>query len=224
MSDTTAAPAAPETPNPAEGQPALVAPEAVPPTLLSDAAPKKGETPTAEAPKEGEAPAKEPEKKDEPPELKPEDYKITVPEGFDTEDELYQTFLAGAAKGGLDNESVQALLDSLLPGYQKQILAPYEQWKALNTEWRGQVAADPEIGGANTPVVMANIHKAMKLYGEPALLEAMETTGAGNNPAVLRFLNRVCSRLVEPGPVMGQPGAASRDRAAELYPSANKSA
>lgn len=195
-------------------------------TLLS-AEPEKteGDKPATEGEKKDGA--GEGEKKDTPaPEpMKPEDYKLDLPEGIAADDPLLTAFLEGAAKGGMDNESVQAVVSSLGPKLAEQMAAPMKAWTSLNEQWQAEVKADPVIGGANLPTTIKTVQDAMNLVGTPeevaACREALTMTGAGNNPAIVRLMHRMASRLVEKGAVQGNSPAESRSPAAVLYPTHN---
>lgn len=193
-------------------------------TLLSaDPAKTEGETPVTEGEKKGagegekESPAPEP--------IKPEDYKLELPEGIAADDPLLVAFLEGAAKGGMDNESVQAVVSALGPKLAEQMAAPMKAWIALNETWQAEVKADPVIGGANLPATIRTVADAISLVSTPeearAAREALTMTGAGNNPAIVRLMHRMASRLVEKGAVQGNSPAESRSPAAVLYPSHN---
>ncbi len=202
------------------------APEAQPAlkdTLLSAEPPKtKGDKPATEGEKEkgageGNKPAPEP--------MKPEDYKLELPEGITADDPLLTAFLEGAAKGGMDNESVQAVVSALGPKLAEQLQAPVKAWTTLNETWQAEVKADPVIGGANLPATIKTVADAISLVSTPeeaqAAREALTMTGAGNNPAIVRLMHRMASRLVEKGAVQGNSPAESRSAAAVLYPSHN---
>jgi hypothetical protein len=180
---------------------------------------------------EGDKPATEGEKKDgagegekkdtqAPEPMKPEDYKLELPEGITADDPLLTAFLEGAAKGGMDNDSVQAVVSSLGPKLAEQMAAPMKAWTTLNETWQAEVKADPVIGGANLPTTIKTVADAISLVSTPeeaqAAREALTMTGAGNNP-----MHRMASRLVEKGAVQGNSPAESRSPAAVLYPSHN---
>jgi len=200
----------------ATAQPAPVAPK-VEGNVLGD-----GLTP--EAPKEPEAPA-------EP--IDPASYLETLklPDGIAKDDPLLTAFLGGAAKGGMDGESVQAVVEAMGPEITKALSAPYEAWKAMQEEWQGAVKTDPLIGGDKTPAVVATINRALaQVSGDDlaAVKQALEITGAGNNPAIIRAFFRLSQGLVErSGPVTGtptDPRPARNAALASMYPSAAKAA
>lgn len=220
----TASTPAVETPPAADPTPAVQ--PALTDTLLSaDPAKTEGDKPATEGEKKDGA--GEGEKKDTPaPEpIKPEDYKLELPEGITADDPLLTAFLEGAAKGGMDNESVQAVVSALGPKLAEQMAAPMKAWTTLNETWQAEVKADPVIGGANLPTTIKTVQDAMNLVGTPeevaACREALTMTGAGNNPAIVRLMHRMASRLVEKGAVQGNSPAESRSPAAVLYPTHN---
>jgi hypothetical protein len=181
--------------------------------------PAEGDTPGADT-KEGEPSA---------PEIKPEDYNVELPEGIGKDDPLLVSFLEGAAKGGMDNESVQAVINTLGPKLVEQMQAPIKAWVDLNEKWVAEVQADPVIGGDKWPMAKETVLQAMTLVLTPeetrATREALGLTGAGNNPAVIRLLYSMARRLVEPGPVKGNaPTEPPKSAAALLYPKHNNAA
>ena len=214
-----AAPAAAPAPEAAPAPAAAAPDETVLDKTLLGAEPEKTAeeaTPGADT-KEGEQSA---------PEIKPEDYNVELPEGIGKDDPLLVSFLEGAAKGGMDNESVQAVINTLGPKLVEQMQAPIKAWIDLNEKWVAEVKADPVIGGDKLPVTQETVFQAMALVLKPeearATREALDLTGAGNNPAVIRLLFNMAKRLVEPGPVKGNaPPEPPKSTAALLYPNHN---
>lgn len=162
----------------------------------------------------------EPAKPAEPPApvepLKPEDYKLDgLPEGITADDDLVKAFLDGAAKGGMDNDSVNAVLQTLGPKVAERMNAGVTAFKEINDKWAADALADPVIGGSTEKLQasVATIKTAINGLGLPAemvtsALQAFQFTGAGNNPAVLRVFHAMASRLTEKPPVSGTPAQA----------------
>ncbi len=161
----------------------------------------------------------EPKKEAEPPKaLDPKDYKLELPEGLKAEDPLLSKFLEGAAEAGLPQDKVQALVARVAPDLMRQVAEPYEAWNQLQTDWQSQVKADPEIGGARLPEALARISTLMDRFGDPGLREALTMTGAGNNPAIIKSLNRMALAMTEGKLVAGNPAGPKRDIAEVMYP------
>jgi len=194
------------------------------------------EAPPAETPADAK-----PEAAPEP--IDPASYEVKLPEGLDRDDDLLTSFLEGAAKGGMDNESVQAVLDSLAPKLAERLAGPSKAWADLNGEWQKEVRGMPDIGGDKLPGTVSAISRAfdqvctgytradgteVSAKQEQADLKAaLDLTGAGNNPAIVRAMHRFAVRLMEPG-ADGRPGAVTGSAvpnqpstAARMYPSAS---
>jgi hypothetical protein len=169
----------------------------------------------AEQPKPGEPPA---------PDMKAEDYgTFDLPEGVQQDDPLVQAFISGAAKGGMDKDSVQAVISELGPKLQEQLMAPQRAWQDMNAAWANQVKMDTQLGGANLDKTLSTITAGLTQVMTPQELgqlhEALETTGAGNHPAVVRALHRFAARVTEGGHVSGDAGKSALSFAERMYPS-----
>jgi hypothetical protein len=185
-----------------------------------------GETPEKPAEKESQGADKKEGEPSAPEVIKPEDYKLEMPEGIAADDALVVAFLEGAAKGGMDNESVQAVINTLGPKLVEQMQAPMKAYVALNEKWVAEVKADPVLGGDKLDSTLQTVWQAMSLVSKPedvtSARQALNETGAGNHPAIIRLLHNMAQRLVEPGPVKGNaPTEPTRSAAALLYPSHN---
>lgn len=222
--DPAPAPAADPAPAPA-ADPA--APEGVLDTSLLNVDPTKQADPAADPNKPAD-PAADPAKKDEPPvALDPKDYKLdNLPEGITADDELVQAFLDGAAKGGMDNDSVNAVIGALAPKLAERLNAGAVAFKTLNEKWQADAIADPVIGGSKEKLEanMGVVVNAMNTLGLPQemVTDALRTftfTGAGNNPSILRVMHAMASRLVEKTVVQGNgPAPVGKTAAQRLYP------
>jgi hypothetical protein len=228
---------------PAEAAPAAAPAEAAPAAAPAEAAPAAAPAPLDETVLDqtllSEPPGKAAEteqpgadkKEGEPsaPEIKPEDYKLELPDGIAADDPLLTAFLEGAAKGGMDNDSVQAVVKTLGPKLAEQMQAPMKAWIDLNEKWVAEVKADPVIGGDKLTSTQETVWQAMSLVSTPeetlAARQALGLTGAGNNPAIIKLLFNMAKRLVEPGPVKGNaPTEPPKSPAALLYPNHNSAA
>lgn len=193
------------------------APDAAPATLLGGE-PKAAE-PDAKPADEGAT--------DAPPE--PVAYTdFTIPEGVSKDDPILGQFSEAASKAGISQAQAQAIIDAIGPKMAEALGAPAKQWSDLNGQWMAEVKADPVFGG---PKLDATLVQAGRLFddfagpvGSPertALIEAMETTGAGNNPAIFRLIAKIAAEWSPPTSVRGAPPRTpARNPAAVLYPNA----
>lgn len=132
----------------------------------------------------------------------PETYAaFKVPEGFEIDEATNKEIGGLFKKMNLSQENAQELVDL----YSKRMIdaqrAPYDHWKKTNDDWVAEIKADPELG-SKIPEVKATIAKALDGLGSPQLTQAfkdaMELTGAGNNPAFVRAFYKL-SKLVTEG-------------------------
>lgn len=137
--------------------------------------------------------------------------KLTLPEGFDRENEHYKGFETFAKENKLTQPQVQQLIDTHTSAIKATTEALYADWHKQNDTWRDEVKADKEIGGANLEKVLQTVSKVLdnSELTDPKFREALEYTGAGNNPAVARTLYRWAKALTEGAPVNG--GVPSRN-------------
>ena len=146
---------------------------------------------------------------------------LKLPEGVAADDALASPFLAEAAKLGLPQAQVEALLAQVTPKIQDALKAPYQEWVKTQTAWQSEVMNDPEIGGDNFATMKATVAKVLDnpAFCDPGLREALNFTGAGNNPVVIRSLFRMAQKLTEGGLVRtGNPAGTAKTAAQVLYP------
>lgn len=169
------------------------------------------------------------EKKDDKPAGAPEKYEaFKVPEGF-TLDEA----VAGEAgtlfkELNLSQEQGQKLVDLYTKTAQEAFDAPFKAWSDQQEAWRKEVNDDPNLGPRMGEIKTA-FSKMLDGLGDPegakAFREAMDYTGAGNNPAFIRMMDKLSQNFTEGKPVQGakpapvrEPGKAQGTGPAALWP------
>lgn len=145
---------------------------------------------------------------------------LTFPEGFEKNDEMIGSFANLAKEHNLSQATAQSLIDLHVGELKRLGEAPMQAWKNLNKEWADEVKADPEIGGDNLHGVQQTIGRALDTFGTPELRQALDYTGAGNNPHVVRAFYKMAKALEEGGQVTGEPAAMSKPTslAKAMYP------
>lgn len=157
---------------------------------------------------------------------------VKLPEGFTVDDKVLGDFKALLADAKLTpTERAQKLVDMHASALKAVTEAPQKAWDELNTKWQGEVKADKELGGTNFDTMRSTIAKAITDVGgseAAAIFEAFKTTGAANNPAIVRLVYRMSKALVEGGPAAGgAPASKGKGFAAAvqaMYPSAKNGA
>jgi hypothetical protein len=223
--ETPTVPPVPEPTGPgtaAAAQEQLRATEKPPSSILTEGD-KPAEAPAAEAPA-----AFDPEK-------------ITFPEGFTKDEALFGKFSEIAKAGGLTLPVAQQFADLYADAAKTFADANRTAWNTTVTSWEAEVRADKDVigkaslKGENGTVLQGlDAVKAMagKLFSNPVLFDpglpqALEITGLGSHPAMVRTIALLGPLLIEGGGVRaGGPGpnAGARDNAAPptaaraLYP------
>jgi hypothetical protein len=156
----------------------------------------------------------------------PPDYSgLTLPEGLSAD----SPYLAALKEVGIENnlppKVAQALIDKVGPQLKNALEAPYKAWVEQNEKWKAEIRADKAIGGAAfdknrglaTAAIDAIAGKA-DTPGGKAFREALDATGAGNHPEVVRFFVRLGQSMSEGKLVTGGAAPVRKSPASVLYP------
>jgi len=146
-----------------------------------------------------------------------------VPEGF-TLDETVSKEIGGIFKGlNLSQEQGQKLVDFYTAKTAESANQPYQVWQETQEQWIKEVKADRELG-PRLNEVKTTISKAIDGLNDPKLArdfrEAMDFTGAGNNPAFIRAFWKLAQMVTEGGHVAGGGPSAQGQRRQGETPSA----
>lgn len=204
-----------ETPTPATPAASLIT--ETKPTETPVEPPKTGEAPKIdETPKPTETPPVEPAAP-----LTMESIKL--PEGFEVDPETSTKFLDILNDDKMTPaERAQALIDLQSGMMTKLSEQAVEAFTTQQTEWIEEVKKDSEIGGEKLAPTLGQIAKLVVQYGSPELKQVFDTTGAGNNIHVIKFLSKIAGDLGEGGPVSGSPPVTQASLAERMYPSMKK--
>lgn len=141
-----------------------------------------------------------------------------VPEGIEFSPEQQTEFL-----GILNNQELSAtqkaqeLMNMHSAAAQAASEAGSQAWADLQTNWQNEVRTDSALGGANLEGTLTGISKVIDQHGSPELREVFNTTGAGNNIHMIRFLHNISQQLNEGSPVTGAPADTPKTAAETLY-------
>jgi len=188
-----------------------------PTTLLTDP-PKADDKTEGETPPEGDGKTEGEEKT----EGAPESYELTFAEGVDVDETMLGEFTDAAKAAGLTNEQAQAFVDLSTKQAAAMVSQQEAQWQSTVDGWANDARADPEIGGADMQERLGVSKKALDQFGTPALIEALNTSGMGNHPELIRFMMRVGKSLSEDAFVGGDSAPQDKTTAQTLYPTMNK--
>jgi hypothetical protein len=110
----------------------------------------------------------------------------------------------------------QKLVDYYVKHTAASANAPYDAWNEMQTKWVKEIKDDPYYGPRLNDV-KTTISRALDVIGDPALSaqfrEAMDYTGAGNNPAFIKTFYKMAQMVTEGRHVAGNgPTAASQGK------------
>lgn len=149
--------------------------------------------------------------------------KLTLPEGFE-KNETFTAFGEWAKEAGIDHPNAQKLIDMYAAQAAANAKASNDYWTKTNEDWQREVKNDPELGGDKLQGHLQTISKLLNNpeFVDPKFREALDFTGAGNHPAVVRTLARIAKALTEGASVAGNPPGGQGQRppslAEALYP------
>lgn len=187
-------------------------------------------------PKAGDPPADPPKAPDPavpPNELvgAPEAYEdFTLPEGMTLSDETKTEVQALFKEVNLSQKGAQKLLDTYAKQSQDIVQSMIDKSNEQRAAWREEVKKLPDIG-QNLLAVKEQIGKMFTAWNDAALVagfkEAMDKTGVGDHPAMIRVLHMMSKHYTEGTPVSpkGPVSPAQQKSAAQImYPNNPSSA
>ena len=194
-------------------------PDASPAEVKPVTPPADGAAPVAEKLFDAGKPAEGAPKADPPAEQKPsvpEKYELKMPEGSPLEAGHLEKISAYAKGKGLSQEQAQALLEresEAVAGFAK---AQKDNYEKTVDEWAKQTESDPEVGGENYKKNVELASRVIKRFGSETLIKALNDTGYGNHPELVRAFTRIGKamsedQLVIPG-TQPAPKASIEDR------------
>lgn len=132
----------------------------------------------------------------EQPDMLTHDYSsLAFPEGVMVDASLMDNFKGLAGEHGLSCEGAQKMMDLHMQAVEAQ-QAIYQQ--TIN-DWVHSVADDPEIGGAHQAQALGLAKQALDTFGTPALMDALNQSGLGNHPELIRAFYRMGKAIAEDG-------------------------
>lgn len=200
----------------APSAPATPAPEATPDatSLLNQ----------SQQPEQSEQPELGVEEKPDVPQGAPENYAdFTMPEGIEIDKAALESFTPVAKELNLTQEQAQKLVDMYATQLNSLQIAQNEQVVQMRKDWVAQVREDQEIGGAKFTENIGAAVQALIRYGTPELRQALDQTGLGDHPEMIRFCYRIGKAISEDALIPGSPAVPKPPKTAAeiIYPNQN---
>lgn len=165
----------------------------------------------------------------------PDKYEFKAPAGRELDAKAIEAVTPVFKELGLTQDQAQKLIDFQAARDSAANDANMKLVETTRTEWRDKVIKDPALGNGTDnlrPEVKANISRAIDAVGDAkaqeAFKEALDLTGAGDNPTIIAAMNTLGKLLSEGTAVRGggpantgqtAPGTAAKPSPAQaLYP------
>lgn len=147
-----------------------------------------------------------------------EDFKL--PEGFEADTETLAEAQSLFKEMNLSQDAAQKLVDMWTGKQRTAQEANTKAWTDLRTAWVNEAKADKEFGGQNFNASLGLAKNALKAFGTPKLNEALEFSGMGDHPELIRFLTKVGKAIGEDSLKFGHAGQSQpkKDASDVLYP------
>lgn len=151
----------------------------------------------------------------------PAKFELKLPEGAKLDAKHLEATVEYAKALGLNQEQAQKLLErdaSLVEGHWKGMQANHAQQVE---KWGDAVKNDKDLGGTNFDTTVTSARRAVDRFGSPDLKKALNETGLGNHPELVRMLAKIGKAMAEDSFVDSKnPAGKPKDAASVLYGSA----
>lgn len=144
-------------------------------------------------------------------------YDLKLAEESHLDAKAIEEVTAFATENKLSNEAAQAMLkreEEMLTNFVQSNEAALD---AQVNQWRESIVADKVLGGENLETTKANSRRAVERFGSEGFIEILNTTGYGNHPEVVGFLNKLGSLMSEDSLISGKAEPAAQKELHEYF-------
>lgn len=185
-------------------------------SLLTDEASKDTGEAATDQTKDGDTEGDEQADEDAKPAGAPEKYEFKAPEGQELDTAAVEAFEPVARDLNLTNEQAQKLVDLYGVRLSQAAEAQQAAWQTQLDTWVTEVKSDKEIGGKAFDENVNSAKAAINKFGTPELKKALDSTGFGNHPELVRVFARIGKAMAEDTFVSANAAAGGKKSAEEL--------
>ena len=169
-----------------------------------------GEQPNGEENQDSDQKESEPDPADTVPEG---DYEFTMPEGVELNKELAEFATPILKEYNITQAQAQAMTEILVKQNQQQM----ENWQNTRAEWAESTKNHPEFGGEHFEANVKAANALIDKFGDDDFKELLQTSGAGNHPALFSFMTRLSKSISDDVPEGGEAASTQKSDADILY-------
>lgn len=122
---------------------------------------------------------------------------LKLPDGISVDPESLAAATELFRASALSQEQAQKFIDLAVSREQAAARKGAQAFVDLQNKWVSEIKADPDIGGDKLTASLASAARAIDRLGVPGLREALNLTGAGNHPAVVKAFVRLGQMVSE---------------------------
>lgn len=120
-----------------------------------------------------------------------------LPEGVTADTESLKPATELFAETGLSQDQAQKFIDLAMARETAAAHKSVQAFVDLQNQWVSEIKADPDIGGDRLKASLASANRAIDRLDVPGLREALNFTGAGNHPAIVKAFVRLGQMIAE---------------------------
>jgi len=120
-----------------------------------------------------------------------------LPEGVTVDAESLKPATELFAETGLSQDQAQKFIDLAMARESAAAHKSVQAFVDLQNQWVSEIKADPDIGGDRLKASLASANRAIDRLDVPGLREALNFTGAGNHPAIVKAFVRLGQMIAE---------------------------
>lgn len=139
-------------------------------------------------------------------EVAPEKYDLKVPEGSVLSDEALQKITDYAKANKLSQEAAQKMVEVQSEAVSEHSKNLQDQFKQISEDWKTQASQDKEYGGDGFSRNVEMAHRVVDRFATPEFKQALNDSGFGNHPELLRVFVRIGKAMSEGSLVTASAG------------------
>lgn len=120
-----------------------------------------------------------------------------LPEGVTVDADSLKPATELFAETGLNQDQAQKFIDLAMARETAAAHKSVQAFVDLQNQWVSEIKADPDIGGDRLKTSLASANRAIDRLNVPGLREALNFTGAGNHPAIVKAFVRLGQMIAE---------------------------
>ncbi len=147
----------------------------------------------------------------------PDKYELKLPEGSLLDPSATERISAYAKEKGLSMEAAQEVLNRENQAVTAHHESQLKQVDVIKTQWVKDAEADKEIGGEKFKENIELAKRVIDKFGSDAFKTALNETGFGNHPEVIRIFTKIGRLMGEDKLVMAKSQAGSKTMEEVFY-------